>query len=919
MGELRVLGAVEAWTGSGRVDLGHPRQRCVLAALVVDANQVVGADRLLDRVWGERIPQRWRETLHSYLSRLRRALDGFAHTSIARRSGGWELVVPPDTVDLHRFRRLVARGRDAADPATGVAAVEEAMALWRGEPFTGLDTDWIDSMRASLLQERWAAELERTDLALRVGRHAEILPGLAVRVREHPLDERLAAQYLVALYRNGRQADALAHYGAMRERLADELGADPGPDLRAVHRRILTADVTLTVGALSRRPVPRQLPPPPPHFVGRADESGVLTGTEAGLFALVGAGGIGKTSLALHWAHRHADRFPDGHLFVDLRGFSPAGEPLAARDALRGFVTALGVVDHDADDLDGLAALFRSLVADRRILVVLDNAATSDQVVPLLPGTGTCTVLITGRRELGSLVDRYGVRHLRLDVLSRDEARSALTGRLGRARVDAEPEPADDLIGLCGGHPLALSIVARRASTHPAIPLAEFADELRDLGLEVLDDEDPAASLPTVLSWSLRGLSAEQRAVFGWMGTAPGPDIGLPAAVALSGLSRAATRAALGSLVSASLLERRPGGRFAMHDLVRDYAATVDPESAEPALRRVVGYYLHTAHAADRLLDPHAEPIRLTPPESGVRPLPLPDHTSAMAWFDAEHADLLAAQRTAVAHGWHDIVWQLAWTLTTFHTRRGYRHDELAVWQAAVDAVAHASDPVAGVVAHRVLGTAYGRLGRYVEATSHLYEALSLAGDDLTQQALTHRHLPWIWERRGDLRRALEHARLALDLHRGLDRPVGEARALNSAGWYAAKAGDYDTADRHCRESLVLHREHGNPTGEANASDSLGYIAQQTGRHDEAVGYYTRAVDLFRALGYLYEVANTLDSLGHPYLALGRTDDARAVWQDASELYRSQRRDGDADRVRRQLEALDALRRPGRAASSEDD
>ncbi|MBW4721491.1 AfsR/SARP family transcriptional regulator [Saccharothrix obliqua] len=920
MGELRVLGAVEAWAGATRVDLGHAQQRCVLVALVVDANRVVSADRLVDRAWGERVPHRWRETLYSYLSRLRRALDHLPDTAIVRRAGGWELAVPPDSVDLHRFRGLLARNRGAGEPP-GLAAVEEALALWRGEPFAGLDTPWIGSVRHALDREREAAELHRTDLALRAGRHAELLPGLAVRAREHPLDQRVAAQYLVALYRSGRQADALAHYRATRDRLVEELGVDPGPELQALHRRVLNADITLTTPAPAPdRLVPRQLPPPPPHFVGRAGELDVLTATleggTTGISVLTGAGGIGKTSLALHWAHRHADRFPDGQLFVDLRGFSPAESPVAPREVVRDFLTALGVAaDRVPDELNAMVALFRSLVADKRVLLVLDNAANSDQVTPLLPGTRTSTVLITSRTKPESLVIRHGACCLQLDVLPHDEAYAVLVGRLGRARVDAERGATGDLVGLCGHYPLALSIAARHAAARPSVTLAELAAELRELGLEALSsDTDTAAGLPSVLSWSLRGLTSRQRTVLALLGIAPGPDVGLPAAASLAGLPPRETRRVLRALENASLVERKARGRYAMHDVIRKYAAAVAEELAEPtrtaALRRVVDFYLHSAYHAERILDPHAEPVRLDPPAPDVEFQPLPDQSAAMAWLDVEHPHLLAAQRTARARGWHDVVWQLAWTLTTFHTRRGHRNEELTVWQAAVAASARLADPTAGIVAHRVLGTAHGRLGRYEEAIHHLYQALSLAEHDPTQQALTHRHLPWILERLGDVRRALEHANRALELHRALGQPVGEARALNSAGWYAARLGDYRTAEAHCRAALELHREHGNPTGEANARDSLGYIAQRLGHHDQAVDHYTRALARFRALGYTYEVANTLDNLGHPLVALGRHDEARAAWHEAVVLFRRQGREADADRVHRQLTACGAADPP---------
>ncbi|NKE62110.1 AfsR/SARP family transcriptional regulator, partial [Lentzea sp. PSKA42] len=621
--EFGLLGGVEAHLDGVPVDLGHPRQRGVLAALLVDANRPVSTGRLLDRVWGEDPPSRGRETLYNYLSRLRAALPATDEVRLTRRSGGYLLTLDEQTVDLHRFHRLLVQAR-ATGGRRALELFDQALGLWRGEPLSDLDTPWAIELRATWERERLAAELDHTDIALRCGRHAELLPGLAARAARHPLDERVAAHLMLALYRSGRQAEALELFHRVRTRLVDGLGTDPGEQLQRLHRQILQADPELTVAAHTEPatppPVSRQLPIAPRSFTGRTDELAELTaamdsstaghGATVLVSAIGGAGGIGKTWLALHWAHQNAHHFPDGQLFVDLHGFSPTDRPVEPDDAVRGFLTALGVApDRVPDELDAKAALYRSLVAGKRMLVVLDNAATTDQVVPLLPGSPTCAVLVTGRNKLASLIDRYGARHLQLDVLTDDEARALLVGRLGAERVAAEPGATEDLIDLCGRYPLALSIMTRHAHTRPREPLAEFAAELRELGLDMLDHrDDPAASLPAVLSWSLRGLTTEHQQVFGLLGIAPGPDIGFPAAASLTGLSVARTRMALHALEDASLIDHRPGGRFAMHDLVRAYAATHADAVPEPvrdaALEQVVDFYLHTAHAAADLVEP---------------------------------------------------------------------------------------------------------------------------------------------------------------------------------------------------------------------------------------------------------------------------------------------------------------------------
>ncbi|QFZ24419.1 ATP-binding protein [Saccharothrix syringae] len=663
--------------------------------------------------------------------------------------------------------------------------------------------------------------------------------------------------------------------------------------------------------------VPRQLPGAPASFVGReeylADLDHALTsaaGTAVVISALGGAGGIGKTWLALHWAHRHADRFPDGQLFVDLRGYSPDGQPLDPAVAVRGFLDALGVDPGRLPaDLDAQAALYRSLVAGRRMLVVLDNAATADQVVPLLPGSPTCAVLVTGRTSLTSLIDRHGARHVRLDILPREEGRALLVERLGEHGVAAEPEATDELVELCGRFPLALAITARHAFRHPRIPLAEVAAELRDLGLDMLDDDDPAASLPAVLSWSLRRLTDTERTVFGLLGIAPGPDTTLPAVVSLADLPPARARRALSALEEASLLERRPRGRYAMHDLVRAYAATTAlPDGVrEAALARVMDFHLHTAHNADHLVYPHRPLLQPDPPSPGVHPHPLPDAAAATAWLQAEHATLLATQRVAVDLGRHHVVWHLAQALNSFQIRRGHRRDALTTWRAALNAAAHLPDPAMRSRAHRFLGYACSLSGSHEEAVGHLDQALDLAARhrDTAEQAQIHKMLAFTRGLQEDHRRALDHARHALDLHRALGQPVREADALNTVGWHAARLGEFDTARDHCHAALVLYRRHHDPSGEAQTLGNLGYVAHKTGRYRRALDYYGQSVDLLRRAGDTYYEALAHDWTGQAHTALGQHDQARKAWREALELYREQGRDTDAARVRQQLDDLD--------------
>ncbi len=915
-----VLGEAEVRLHGRPLPLGHARQRSVLVALAVEAGSVVSVDALVDRVWGERPPSRARSALSTYLTHLRRALAP-AEVAITRRGTGYLLDTTPDTVDLHRFRRLPVRAREQREAREALALVEDALALWRGEPLAELDSPWARAVRERLHRERAAAEADRVDWALACGRHHGVLPELTARADAEPLDERVVGQLMLALYRSGRQADALTRYQRTRHHLTEQLGADPGPALRDLYQRILVADPGLTpagpdagvrAGAVTGPVVvPRQLPAAPRSFTGRAGE---LAALEAATTCVIGgAGGMGKTWLALTWAHEHLDRFPDGQLFVDLRGFGPDGTPTDPSAVLRGFLDALAVPpDRAPADQDARGALFRSLVSDKRVLVFLDNAASTDQVVPLLPGGNSCTVLVTSRNHLPGLVTAHGARHLALDVLTDADSHALLAARLGTGRTTAEPAATAELVGLCGGFPLALGIIAARAHTHPDLPLAEFAAELREAGLAGLDDSDPAASLPTVLSWSLHHLTAEQRTAFALLGIAPGPDIGPPAAASLTGTPPARTRTLLNGLVQASLLTRTAHGRYRMHDLLRRYAVDtahrdLTGRQREAALRRVLDHHLHTAFAAERLLSPHRQQVRPAPPAPGTHLQPPADARAAVVWFEAEDRCLAAVQHVATALRRHDAAWQLAWHLDTLRRRRGRLHDQLTAWRAALVAVEHLADPALHVLVHRRLGAACTDLGRHDDAIDHLRHALALAErhHEPADRHRVHQALAWAWDAKGDHRQALHHATRALHDHRAAGNAVWEARAFALVGWCLAQLGDHDAARRQCRDALALFHHHDDPEAQVFALNRLGHIDHRTGRHREAVRHYRQALAVCRDLGDALLEADTLDHLGHPCTALGRHREARAVWREALGLYRAQGRDADVARVRRRLDACD--------------
>ncbi|MFB9610635.1 AfsR/SARP family transcriptional regulator [Kutzneria kofuensis] len=900
------MGAITATVDGRPADIGHARQQCVLAALLVDVNAVVSVDELVDRVWGENPPQRATGTLHSYLTRLRR-VDG---VTIVRRAGGYSLLVEdPLAIDVNLFRSLVAQARGSDDPSV----FERALALWRGEALAGLDSDWAVEERGRLARERLAAELDHTDLRLRLGQHAALVPELLARTAENPLDERAAGQLMLALYRAGRQAEALSRYQAVRTRLAEDLGTDPGPELRELHQRILTADPALAV-ATARRPVlvPRQLPAPPAWFAGRVIELTALSRAlefrddTMPVATIWGTGGIGKTSLALRWAHQHVAEFPDGQLHVNLRGFDPTSEPVPPSVAVRAFLDALGVAASAVPtDLDGQAALYRSLLADRRMLVVLDNAADSAQVGPLLPGSPTCAVIVTSRDRLAGLVTNHGARPLAVGLLDDDAAGLLLGNRVGAARLAAEPAAVSELLAFCAGFPLALSLVAGRAQTRPDLPLSTLAAELRDAAtrLGVLDEDDPGAGVTAVLSCSHKALTAEQARVFALLGLSPGPDISLGAAAALAGLPVAPVGRVLRGLERLSLIHQEVPGRWRMHDLVRLFAVSqVSDVDREPALRRLTAFYVHSGQNAEKALDAFYQEVEFVELPPDCQPDTPADGT---AWFNAEIPCLLAVQQLAVELGWHDVVWQVAWNTATHCYRLGLHHDNLAFWETALTSVSHVDTKTAAVI-HRLAGRAYSRVQRFPESLDQLQIALGLVDRerDPVNLCRTEQAIALVYKRLQEWQPALDHQLEALEAARRTGEPLWEGEALTLVGTFAARLGRHEWGRQCCEEALAVFREHNDVEDQADATDVLGLIAAMTGDHATAVRHHTRALDLYRQIGNNTVIGGTLADLARAHLALGQLDQARDAFQQSIAVFERQARHAEADVVRQELAAL---------------
>jgi len=889
--EFLVLGDVAVRVDGQVVDVGHARQRGVLAALLADADRAVRAGELVDRVWADRPPRHARTALSGYVSRLRRVL---APTGVLleRQSGGYRLAADPNTVDLHRFRDLVAIARDESTPDEAAELFERALRLWRGSAFAPLDSPWADGLRSALDAERLAAEVDLDDLALRLGRPlAPAAP--AARASAHPLDERVAGQLMLALYRSGRQADALRHYERIRRALADELGADPGPPLRELHRGILAADPALAAPATA----PRQLPSPLGPLAGRAAELETLDTTDARVVVVSGTAGVGKTALALTWAHRASARFPDGQLYADLRGFG-IGPATSPAQVVRGFLDALDVPPHRVPAaLDDQLGRYRSLAAGRRMLILLDNARDAAQVRPLLPGASGCLVLVTSRDPLTGLVTREGAVPLPLDLLDDAEARELLTLRAGAGRVAAEPDAVTELITRCARLPLALSVVAARAATRPRLPFGALARELRG-GLDALAGTDPLTDPRLVFSWSYEALRPAAARLFRLLSVYFGPSSGVPAAASLAGLTVAELRPLLAELTAAQLAVELVPGRFAMHDLLRSYAAELAGETERrAAIRRLLDHYLHTADAADRLLRPDREPMDLSPAGPGVLVEP---HDDAMAWFTGEHTALVVAVEHAAAHGFPAHASQLARRLTTYLDRRAHWRDWATTERAAIAAARELADRPTRAEAHRGLAYACAELGDFDAAHRELRQALELYAGDDRGLARTHLAVSWAYDRQSHPTDALAHGTRALELYRAAGARTGQARALNLIGWCRAQLGDPGALD-DCERAISLHRELGDRYGEAASWDSLGYAHHRLGRHAEAVPCYERAAGLHRTAGERSDEARVLIHLGDTHAASDEPGAAAAAWRAALAVL-TELDHPDAERVRARLD-----------------
>ncbi|MET8975817.1 BTAD domain-containing putative transcriptional regulator [Streptomyces sp. NPDC004539] len=946
-----ILGAVEVRRDGEPVDVGHAMQRRVLAALLVDADRTVPADALVDRVWGAAEPEYGRRKLYGYVSRLRRELAADGTALAWQRGGGYRLAVDPSAVDAHRFRDLAARARKAADDAQAEALWREALALWRGSPFTGVDTPWFNAQRHLLDGERLAAQLELADVRLRLARHEEIVSELADRAEARPLDERVIGQLILALYRCGRQAEALDVYDRARHRLAEELGVDPGGALRHLYERILAGDPEPAVAppapvraaeknsAAARPLVPRLLPADLPLFVGReteAREAGRLLGEERPgpvTLLVTGPAGVGKTAFAVRTGHSLAARFPDGQLHADLRGFGD--EPAEPFTVLGTFLRALGVPGGTVPgELTGRVHLYRTLLAGRRTLVVLDNAAGARQVSDLLPSGVRCATIVTSRTTMAEL----GGHRLPLGVLAPATGLDLLREMLGRERADAESGSARSIVETCGGLPLAVWVAGARLAARPHWPLAKVARALADEQRKLDELAVGHIAVRASLELTYQQMTAATRHALRMVALLPGPGFAAWALAALLDGDLAGAESVLDDLVEVHLVQvvrDTTGIRYQLHDLVRlfgrERAEQDVPEGDRAdALARLLGASLHLAdRAADALSvdfqgSARQDPASWRPPGADTAQL-LAD---PLAWFTDERQFLIAVAEQALS-GTEGVAAAvgLATALTTLFEVGSHFDDWERLQNRALAAALRDGDPHSAAKVHRCLGELTTILDRYPEAVRHFERALLLtegagpAYRDSATAGLAYVHrllghhptairyfeeaaalagstgnvnclayavngLGVIDLEQGRVEAAVARFTESLRVSRAAGYRPGQARALRCLGQSHRALADYPAAVDAYRRAAAISADLGDRLGATHATCWLGDVLVRRGEHVEGRRLLARSLWTYREFGNLWGEAATLYALAEAHLAVGRAAHARRRAEAAVGLWR---------------------------------
>ncbi|NRQ30249.1 tetratricopeptide repeat protein [Nonomuraea sp. NN258] len=926
-GQVRVLGPIEVRVAGRPLDLGGRRLRLLLALLTANAGRVVTVRTLAEGLWGLDAPPDAHRTVRTYVSRMRGSLTPAAQQAragqkartdqetrrghlIATHPAGYSLRLEAASLDAVTFERLTAEGRAlAADqPSTARTRLSAALSLWRGDAYGEFaEVPMLRPEVTRLRQLRLRAVEDRIDAELLIGAGEALVGELLTLTEQNPGHERLWGQLMIALCRASRHTEALETFVRARAALIEQSGMEPSPALTEIHRGVLAHDPHLlgprTSGPavdVGGGPRPSQLPPDVAGFTDRERELAHLDALLAGespagavVCAVSGTAGVGKTTLAVHWAHRVARHFPDGRLYVNLRGFDPTGSAVHPAQAVRGFLDAFGIPPGSVPPgLEAQTAMYRSLLNGRRMLVVLDNARDAEQVRPLLPGTPGCLTLITSRNRLSSLAALEGANLLVLDLLTGPQARNLLRVRLGGDRIAAEPGAVTSIVEQCAGLPLALAIVAARSAAQPHLPLAALARELEEreqeetARLDPFDGGDPVTEIRAVFACSYRMLGEAAARLFRLLGLHPQRDIALPAAAALAGVPPARARALLAELVRVHLVNEPVPGRFSLHDLLRTYAAelvvTHDGEDERhAATRRMLDHYLHTADLAGSLLDRKRGLVVLGRPAPGTALGTPGDYGQALAWFAAEHPVLLALVEH-VPPGFETHAWQLASTLTTFLDRQGHWASLAAAQTAALAVARRRRDPAGQANAHLGLGLAHAALDR-AEALRHFGIALELferLGCHVGQ-GRTHQAFARVLGAQARHAEALGHSYASLEHYLAADDRGGRSAALGCVGWFHAQLGEHAKALTHCRRALALAEEIDDPNGQAHIWDTIGYIHHHLGEHRQAIDCYHRALVLFRRTGDRRSTAIGLGYIGDTHSVVGDLAAARDAWSQA--------------------------------------
>jgi DNA-binding SARP family transcriptional activator len=922
------------------VSLGGSRPLIVLAGLLLRPNQVVSVNELARWLWDDDDQRRSKGALQTYVLRVRRALGD--EVPVRTERGGYLIEIDEAKLDLTRFRALATRGKAAAargELRQAADLLSAALAQWRGPAMVNVESDALHRDEvAHLSEERLRVREQWADALLGLGDYAMVIPGLAELTRGNPLRERLHEQLMVALYRSGRQAEALAVYHGISGVLAEELGLDPGASLQRAHQAILTGDqaTDFSTGAgharyrLSPEPlIPRQLPADLGNFAGReADlkalwalvpellpgEPAIDGSASTPIASIEGMGGIGKTTLAIHFAHEVVDRFPGGQIYVNLRGYGP-GDPVEPAAALEAMLTALGVpADRIPSDLDGRAALWRTHSAGRRLLVVLDNAGSTEQVRALLPGPG-CLVLVTSRWQLRALAATYGAHRLALDQLAEAAAITLLAATIGVDRVKADCVAAERFVDYCGRLPLAIRILAVRADQFPDVPLAKFVAELDGehdrLGSFDLADGDET-NIRAVFSRSYQALNEGAARLLRLLGLPAVPGFSAPAAAALAGVDLAQARTSLGHLASAYLIGQPSLGRYQFHDLIRVYAGELSHRFEDDAERvaasdRLLNWYLGSAMNASRILRPerHYLLISLDDPNAGLN---FASYQQALDWFDEESGNLVAAVSLAFREQRYDHCWQLAWLMQSFFITRARLEEWRSVFDVALRAarLARNKPGEAGILSG--LGVAHGVARQHADSLRYLQQVLELQRELGAREgeARALYNLALSADGSGDQERAYGHALEALRLIRELNLGVLEADVLQALADISSAMGRHESALELADRALTIWRRGGIAEEERFAQQSRGRALIGVGRYDEGVACMRLAVEMFFTRGELYEAADVLNQLGVVFLTAGDRSQARDCWLRSARVL-TELSHPDAADVRAKLAALVGL------------